>query len=141
MSQQEPGWGSPEGQPVQPAYGPSASSPEQQPAPVYGTPAGPPGPYGVRPALPQNSLAVWSLVLGVVGFFLVSAFGLGLVPGIIAIVLGVKGHKAVRAGLADNGGLATAGIVLGSLAALGGVLVAGFFGLFWFLDAVQFGYG
>ncbi|WP_435736086.1 DUF4190 domain-containing protein [Cellulosimicrobium sp. PMB13] len=64
------------------------------------------------PVLAQNGLAVWSLVLGIASFVL----SCGLLTGIPAIILGTQARRAVANGQADNGGLATAGIVLGWVA-------------------------
>lgn len=76
-----------------------------------------------RPAAqyPRNSLGVWSLVLGIASVVL----ALGVVTGIPAIIVGNQGRRAVRAGEADNEGLALTGVVLGwiSLAILAVVVV------------------
>jgi uncharacterized protein DUF4190 len=115
---------SPYGQP--PAYG--QSSPHGQP-PAYGQPSpygqppayAQPSPYGQLPwgvqpyapvvGYPKNALAVWSLVLGLLGLVVC-----GLVTGVPAIVLGVLARRAASRGEADNRGLATAGLVLGAVA-------------------------
>jgi len=51
----------------------------------------------------------------------------GIVLGIVAIVLGVLGRGRAKRGEADNGGLATAGLVLGALGLLAslGLLAVG----------------
>ena len=75
-----------------------------------------------RPApYPRNSLGVWSLVLGIASVVL----ALGAVTGIPAIIIGNQGRRAVRAGEADNEGVAMTGVVLGwiSLVILAGVIV------------------
>ncbi|GAB3162927.1 hypothetical protein GCM10027059_16420 [Myceligenerans halotolerans] len=61
------------------------------------------------PGRARNSLGVWSLVLGGASFLLF----LGVLTGIPAILVGNDGRRAVRAGEADNEGVATAGVVLG----------------------------
>ncbi|MFI9486334.1 DUF4190 domain-containing protein [Promicromonospora sp. NPDC052451] len=70
---------------------------------------------------PRNSLGVWSLVLGIASVVL----ALGALTGVPAIILGNQGRRAVRAGEADNEGMALTGVVLGwiSLAILAGVIV------------------
>lgn len=73
-------------------------------APVYAQ-GGQPG-YGAP--LPKNSLGVWSLVLGIL-----SVLGCGLLTGIAAIITGVKSRQAQREGLANNGGMGLAGLILG----------------------------
>jgi uncharacterized membrane protein len=75
-----------------------------------------------RPAAyPRNSLGVWSLVLGIASVVL----ALGVVTGIPAIIIGNQGRRAVRAGEANNEGMALTGVVLGwiSLAILVVVIV------------------
>ena len=92
----------------QPAYGSTPGAYGSTPPPAYGGYGSPQG-YG-QPAYgyPKNSLGVWSLVLGLVGIFVC-----GLFTGIPAIVVGNKAKAAVAEGQANNGGMATAGIVLG----------------------------
>ncbi|MGN8246237.1 DUF4190 domain-containing protein [Cellulomonas soli] len=69
---------------------------------------------------PKNDLAVWSFVLGLAGLVL----GCMLVTGIPAVIVGRNAQRAVAAGEANNGGLATAGIILGWVSiALTAVLV------------------
>ena len=92
-----------------PAYG-SQPQPQPQPGDYYGQPA-----YGY----PKNSLGVWSLVLGIVGIVL----SCGFFAGIPAIITGHLARKAVAQGQANNGGMATAGIVLGWIATIGMVLL------------------
>ncbi|WP_448629529.1 DUF4190 domain-containing protein [Cellulomonas soli] len=52
---------------------------------------------------------MWSFVLGLAGLVL----GCLLVTGIPAVILGRNAQRAVAAGEANNGGMATAGIILG----------------------------
>lgn len=110
----QPGDENPYGQPN--PYGQQPNPYEQQPPygqqPAYGQQpwAGQPGyqaPYGG--GTQRNSLAVWSLVLGIVGL----CCG---IAGIGALVLGKQAKDAVARGEANNGGMATAGIVLGWVA-------------------------
>lgn len=122
---------------VPPPPPPGAAGPAGTPAPGWGTPepgAGPgdggyPGGYGAagpqgyptpayRPSLPRNDLGIWSFVLGLLG-----VLGCVFFTGVPAIVLGGSARRAVAAGEADNGGLATAGVVLGWVATAVGVLV------------------
>lgn len=120
-----------------PVPAPPAAAPTAPPAPLpTATPS--PGGYGpvppgsvtpgpVPPAggyaaparpLPRNDLAVWSLVLGLLGVLAGCLF----FTGVPAIVLGYSARRAVARGEADNDGMATAGIVLGWVAtALGAV--------------------
>ncbi|MEV0889727.1 DUF4190 domain-containing protein [Promicromonospora sp. NPDC050262] len=87
------------------------SSGQVQPYPPQGPAAyqyGPPPQYAYPVAPPKNDLGVWSLVTGILSWILCP-----LVLGIVAIVTGNASHKAVREGLANNPGSATAGLVLG----------------------------
>src|SRR5450830_125794 len=140
-----PPYGTPTAQPVQPGYpgAPQYGAPPAQPgypaAPQYGAPPAQPGypaapqygatPYPAAPgyaggyAYPKNSLAVWSLVLAILGMMLC-----GLFTGIPAVIIGNNAKRAVASGEANNGGLATAGIVIGWIATglmlIGGVVLA-----------------
>ncbi len=115
-----------------PQYGQYGQDPSG--APQYGQPGaaqyGQPAPYptyqgqqygGPVYGYPKNGLAVWSLVLSIVGLVLC-----GLFTGIPAVIVGVNARKAVARGEASNGGMATAGIIIGALAiawSIFGVLV------------------
>lgn len=95
------------------------------PPPVHASSAPPAAPYsaGGPPRvgagyLPRNDLAVWSLVLGLLG-----VMGCLFFTGVPAVVVGSNARRAVAAGQADNDGMATAGIVLGWVATALGVLV------------------
>ena len=103
----------------QPPYGQTPQYGETPSYGQYGAPQEPaPGSYPTYPqgqgyqtpmyGYPKNNLAVWSLVLGIVSLVLC-----GFVAGIPAIILGNNAKKAVARGEANNGGMATAGIVLG----------------------------
>lgn len=113
----------------QPPYGSSdpAAGPPYGEVPQYGQygapqdpAAGQPGAYPAYPSqpyqavptygYPKNNLGVWSLVLGLVGL-VVCGFA-----GIAAIVVGNQSKAAVARGEANNGGMATAGIVMGWVA-------------------------
>ena len=76
---------------------------------------------GRSAAYPKNNLGAWSLVLGIASVVLL----LGVITGIPAIIVGNQGRRAVRAGEADNEGMAMAGVVLGwiSLVILAAVIV------------------
>lgn len=109
-----------------PQYPGASGSPQYPAAAPYGSAPGgytqPGGGYGG--VYPKNSLAVWSLVLGIVSFVL----SCGLLTGIPAVLVGNSAKKAVERGEANNGGMATAGIILGwiaiALSVLGLILFA-----------------
>jgi len=112
---QAPGYG--EQQP----YGPP--QPYGQP-PAYGQPQSPAAPgypaaYGPNPGTAANSLGVWALVLGIVSW----VCSLGLFAGIPAIIVGNKSRRAAAEGRANNGGMGTAGVVLGWIATVVSLLV------------------
>ncbi|MDP9442314.1 MAG: DUF4190 domain-containing protein [Actinomycetota bacterium] len=77
------------------------------------------------PAAPaSNGLGVAALVVGIVAFLLAFLlFPIGALLGIVAVVLGVAGRRKAKRGEATNGGLATAGLVLGALALLVAVVI------------------
>ncbi|MCM0638227.1 DUF4190 domain-containing protein [Cellulomonas wangsupingiae] len=101
-------------------YPPAGYPPAGYPPAGY-PPAGYPPP-GAGAYMPRNDLAVWSLVLGLLG-----VLGCVFFTGIPAVVVGANARKAVAAGQADNEGMATAGIVLGWVATGLGVLVVALF--------------
>jgi len=126
----------PGGGPVPPPVGPADARPSGSYPPAGYPPAGyppagyPPAGYpaagypppGAGPSLPRNDLAVWSLVLGLLG-----VLGCVFFTGIPAVIVGANARKAVAAGQANNDGMATAGIVLGWVATGLGVLVVALF--------------
>lgn len=110
-------------QPPEPPQQPGAASPQQPQQPQGGYPP-PPGfgygsPYAPPPSAPTNGKAVASLITGLASLVLFWACGLGL-AGIVAVVLGLKARKEVRAsgGYQEGDGLAIGGIATGALAAV-----------------------
>lgn len=87
--------------------------PGQAPGFGYGSPYTPP------PPAPTNGKAVASLITGLASLVLFWACGLGL-AGIVAVVLGMKARKDIKAsgGLQEGDGLAIGGIATGALAAV-----------------------
>ena len=79
-------------------------APQGPPQYQYGAPPQ----YGYAPAPPKNDLGVWSLVTGILSWILCP-----LILGIVAVVTGNASRKAIREGLANNPGSATAGLILG----------------------------
>ncbi|MGI5186642.1 DUF4190 domain-containing protein [Promicromonospora sp. CA-289599] len=89
-----------------------ASAPYEQPAApaAYGgQPAAPAAPqYAYTSSPPKNDLAVWSLVTGILSYVMCP-----ILLGVAAIITGTMGRRAADEGLADNRGMATAGVILG----------------------------
>lgn len=119
---------------------PGASGPQGYPTGPY--PGGyppPPMPYGDYytgvPTAMRNGLGVAALLVAILGIFPGSMLcGLGVVLGGIAIALGIAARRRVSRGEANNGGMATAGIVLGVLAIVASLAVLAL-GLTLFKDA------
>lgn len=118
----------PSGQPpIPPGYRPSEPGtagpswspgyPPPYPYPPYPGYAG----YPLPPVAPRNGLGVAALVAAIAG--LVTALSVigGIALGAVAVLLGFLGRARVRRREADNGAVATAGIVLGVLAVLAGL--------------------
>lgn len=90
----------------------------------YGTPPPPPPPeYGQQPgyaAAPQgtNKKAIWSLVLGILGLLCCGFF-----TGIPAIILGRSAKSEIAQSGQSGGGMAIAGMVLGIIAVVFGIIV------------------
>lgn len=92
----------------------------------YPPPPPPPPPGGgfggYQPPMPvrNNQKAVWSLVLGITGIFCT-----GVILGPIAIVLGVLARKEIErsGGMQSGTGMATAGIVLGTISVVTAIVV------------------
>lgn len=76
---------------------------------------------GYQPIRPSSSVAVWALVLGIVGA-LVGWCLLGL-PSIAAIILGHIGLVETRSGHVSGRGMAVAGLVLGYVAVLPAIVL------------------
>lgn len=137
--------------PRAPAYGeqPVGQAPGYPAAPAYpaapGYPAAPAYPgaaYGTIPGTEANSLGVWALVLGIVGFVCA-----GFLTGVPAIIVGNRSRRAAAEGRANNGGMGTAGMALGwvtTVLSILGFAVMGFLiaTLGWdeFVKAFQDGY-
>ncbi len=132
--QPAPGYGQPGvpayGQPPEPSpYGSYAEPSSYDP---YATPQ--PNPYGAYQSPAEynmitpyptpgrnsqsNGLGIAALICGIASWFC-----FGLFTGIPAIICGVLGRKAADEGRANNKGLATAGLVLGIVGAIGTIFI------------------
>lgn len=111
---------------------------EPPPPPQYGAyPGGypPQQPYGgyppPGPAAPKNGLGTASLVLAIIGLVLCFSIAGGIVLGLCAIIIGFIARGRVKRGEATNGGVAMAGILLGIVAVIAGlVFIPIYIGLF-----------
>lgn len=118
-----------QGYPPQQAAGSGYPPPPQQQYQPGTYPPAPPQPYSgyaAPPATPKNGMGTTALVLGVIGL-VTSWLIVGIVFGLIAVILGFVGRGRVKRGEATNGGVALAGIVLGFLAIIIGVVCTVFY--------------
>ncbi|GAA4726320.1 protein of unknown function (DUF4190) [Promicromonospora umidemergens] len=69
--------------------------------------------YGYAATPPKNGLGVWSLVLGIVSIVMLFTCLVGFLAAIPALITGYMSRRAHREGLANNGGMALAGIITG----------------------------
>jgi hypothetical protein len=91
--------------------------------PLYPYPPGCPPSYlgPPQPVRPKNGLGIAALVLAVVALLSVATVFAPIALGSVAVAIGVVGRGRARRGVADNGGVAIAGIVLGALAIVVGL--------------------
>ncbi|WP_285657455.1 DUF4190 domain-containing protein [Actinomycetospora sp. NBRC 106375] len=113
---QQPGYG-------QQQYGEPAYAGPDGAAPGWGQPAGGP------PPAPKNGMGVAAVIFGilaVLSFLIVWVPFLGIltiVLGLLAIIFGIVGRRRARALRATNGGAAMAGLVLGWITLIIGIIV------------------
>ena len=122
--------------PYPPAPYPSGPYPSG-PYPTGPYPGGgyPPPPYGDYyqgpPAAPKNGIGVAALVIAIIALVLSFTVIGGIIAGIVAVILGFIGRGRVKRREADNGGVALAGIILGVVSIIAGlVFVPIYVGLF-----------
>ncbi|BBY08563.1 DUF4190 domain-containing protein [Mycobacterium noviomagense] len=130
----------PETQPGRPEHGSPWPGAGQHTPPPYPYPPGPypsgyppPQPYPPYgpPRGPRNGLGTAALVLAVIALLCVwSVFG-GVILGAVATVLGIVGYRRVRRGEANNGGVAIAGMVLGGIAIVVGLIFIAIWSVLW----------
>jgi hypothetical protein len=107
--------GSPQTGPPYPyRYQPGSYPGGYPPPPPYGS-------YSPPAAAPKNGLGIASLVLAVIGLVGVATVFVPIGLGVIAVIIGVIGHGRAKRGIANNGGVAIAGIVLGALSIVVGL--------------------
>ncbi|MDN5923965.1 MAG: DUF4190 domain-containing protein [Xanthomonadales bacterium] len=105
------------------------SNDAQPPAPVTSATAAPV--QTVPTANRTSGEAIASLVLGILAWPTIAAFGLGIVSGILAVIFGHLARSKIRdakpPGSIDGDAMAIIGLVLGYFAIVIGVLVLLFF--------------
>jgi Domain of unknown function (DUF4190) len=102
--------------------------------PGAGYPAPPPMPYATGappPIAPRNGLGIAALVLAIVGLLMCWTVVGGVILGIAAVVMGFIGRGRAKRGEADNGGVALAGVLLGFLSVLAGLVFIAIYLFFW----------
>ncbi|UMB71758.1 DUF4190 domain-containing protein [Mycobacterium paraterrae] len=116
------------------------------PGPLYPYPPGyPPPSYAFPPAAPpKNGFGMAALVLAVIGLLSVATVFAPIALGAAAVILGVLGRGRANRGIANNGGVAIAGIVLGALAIVVGLAFIAIWTTVWkdvrggdFIDCIQ----
>jgi hypothetical protein len=105
-----------------------------QPGPYPGGYPLPPPPYYSHPAPPtgpRNGLGSTSLVLAIIALLGVWSVVVGIVLGVAAVIIGFLARGRVKRGTADNGGVAIAGIALGTMAVIVGVVFIPIWAVLW----------
>jgi hypothetical protein len=112
--------------PSSPPGQPAAADYQQPPHPYPGGYPPPPWQqypgYFPPPVAPKNGLGIASLVIAIVALFFVWSVLGGVLLGAIAALLGFVARGRVKRGEANNGGVAVAGIVLGLVAIVVGLI-------------------
>ena len=107
---------------TEPPGPPAPPPPPNQPFGA-GYPAPPPLQYtGQSPSSPRNGLGTAALVIAIVGLLFCWTIAGGVVLGLAAVVMGFVGRGRAKRGEANNGGVALAGVVLGFLSIVAGVV-------------------
>ena len=81
---------------------------------------------GGWPQAPMNGMGVAALVLGIISVVVFCLWGIGIILGGLAVIFGVIGRRRARRNEATNGGLALAGIILGSIGTVVGAATLAF---------------
>lgn len=91
--------------------------------------------YGHGPTTPPaNGEAIGSLVCGIMSIVLICGYGIGLVLGIVAVVLGHRANAAHRRATGNSNGMAVGGLVCGYIGSA--ISLVWVVAMFFFLAAV-----
>ncbi|MCS0636543.1 DUF4190 domain-containing protein [Streptomyces sp. LP05-1] len=71
----------------------------------------------------NNGMGTAALVLGIISVVGFCLYGFNILLGILALIFGIVGRKRVNRGEANNGSMATAGIVLGAVGIVIGTVI------------------
>jgi hypothetical protein len=119
---------------TEPTNQPHTPPPPPGQPPFASYPAPPPMPYASgapAPIAPRNGLGIAALVLAIVGLLICWSVVGGVILGIAAVAMGFVGRGRAKRGEADNGGVALAGVVLGFLSILAGLVFIPIYLFFW----------
>lgn len=78
----------------------------------------PPGAPGQPQDTSGNIFGILSLVFGIVSIVICCLYGVGILSGAAAIILGIQGKNKADAGTANNKTLANVGFILGIIGAV-----------------------
>jgi hypothetical protein len=160
QSQPAGGWQDPAGQPVyvdpasgQPAYLDPAGGQPAYADPISGQPAGWPAqqPYSpapgygdyqayppyqapiMVPARRTNGISVAAMIVAIIGLISSPCYGIpGIAIGLVGAILGHVGHRQTKERGEDGGGMAVAGIAIGWISVLAGLIAFGIYLYIWF---------
>jgi hypothetical protein len=106
---------------------------QYRPGPYPGGYPPPPPHYGYPPPAiePRNGLGITSLILAIIALLGVWSVVAGIILGLTAVLIGFLARGRVKRGTANNGGVAIAGMVLGALAVVVGVVFIPIWAALW----------
>ena len=113
----------PYGSDPQNQQGPGSGGFPQQPNPYQTPQGGVPQPYGqpgygvpvvpLVPQVPNNGLAITSMVVSLVGIVTMCLWGIGFILAILGVIFGHVAKGQIQRDGTRGGGMATAGLVIG----------------------------
>ncbi len=133
----------------QPAYEPISGQPAGYPAQPPYSPAPGYADYGsaypayqpiMAPSRRTNGLSIASMVVSIVALISSPCYGIpGIAIGLVGAILGHVGHRQTKERSEEGGGMAIAGIAIGWIAVLAGLIALAIYVYIWFWlkDAVD----